>query len=61
MTKEKLLFMAQRNKDKAFKTFMANSNRKGVTEEEKCNLLNNVEYTNLVYDLVYKEVNANES
>ena len=56
MTKEKILSMAQRNKDKAFKTFMANSSRKGITEEEKCNLWDNVEYANLVYDMVCKEI-----
>ena len=61
MTKEQILSMALRNKEKAFRTFMNCSQKNGIKDDERDNLWHNVEYANLVYDLVCKEVGTNEN
>jgi hypothetical protein len=52
MTKEKLLSMAARNLKKAQKALDMNADRPGITDQEKENLQNNVEYAQIVYDLL---------
>ena len=52
MTKEKLLMIAERNLKKAQIAFEHNYNRVGVTEQEKENLTNNVEYNRIVCNLM---------
>ena len=52
MSKDKMMQMAERNLSKAKKAFDNNYNRQGVTESERENLLNNVEYAQTVYNLL---------
>lgn len=54
MTKEKLLMIAERNLKKAQIAFEHNYNRTGITEQEKENLTNNVEYNRIVYNLIMR-------
>ena len=56
MTTETILKIAERNLHKAHMAMQSNYERNGVSEQEKENLINNVEYTQLVYDLVAKYV-----
>ena len=56
MTKEKLIQIAERNLIKARKSMELNYNRQGVTEIERENLSNNVEFAEVVFQLV--KVNA---
>lgn len=58
MTKEQILAKAKYNKDKAFLKFMKSSEKTGITEEERDNLWSNVEYANIVYDILCKELKA---
>lgn len=52
MNKEKMLQMAERNLRKAKIALEHNFGRNGITETEKQNLTNNVEYAQKVYDLI---------
>jgi HEPN domain-containing protein len=52
MNKEKMLQMAERNLRKAKIALEHNFSRNGITETEKQNLTNNVEYAQKVYDLI---------
>jgi hypothetical protein len=52
MTKAQLITIAGRNVKKAEKALEHNINRVGITEQEKENLTNNVEYNKIVYDLI---------
>ena len=52
MTKEKMMQIAERNLSKATKALEKNYDRKGITEQERENLANNVEYAQTVYDLI---------
>lgn len=52
MDKEKLLQIAERNLKKAQKALEANYNRKGIADDEKKNLVDNVEFAEMVYDLI---------
>lgn len=52
ITKETMLQIAERNMRKAQIALNNNCERKGVTEQEITNLTNNVEYTQIVYDLI---------
>ena len=54
MNTEKLVQIAERNLTKAEKALDNNYNRNGITELERENLLNNVEYAKIVYDLVVR-------
>lgn len=55
MNKEKMVQIAERNLHKAKKALENNYNRQGITELERENLSNNVEYAQRVYDLIIKE------
>lgn len=57
MNKEKMLQMAERNLRKAKIALEHNFDRNGITETEKQNLTNNVEYAQKVYDLIINYVN----
>lgn len=57
MTKEKMIQIAERNVRKAEKALENNRNRKGITEVEMENLLNSVEYSKAVYDLIVNNMN----
>ena len=52
MTKAQLMTIAERNVKKAEKALKLNINRSGITEQEKENLMNNVEYTKIVRELI---------
>lgn len=52
MTKERLLQIAERNLNKAQRALDVNYSRKGITEEERNNLSDNVKYAQVVYDLI---------
>ena len=52
MTKAQLMTIAERNLKKAEKALELNMNRSGITEQEKENLVNNVEYTKIVRELI---------
>ena len=52
MQKEQMLKIAERNLRKAKFSYQNNYNRPGVTEQERENLSNNVEYAQTVYDLI---------
>lgn len=52
MTKERLLQIAERNLKKAQRSLDINSNRKGITDEEKNNLVDNLQYAQVVHDLI---------
>ena len=52
MNKEKMLQIAERNLKKAKMSLLNNYERKGVTEQELENLSNNVEYAQIVHDMI---------
>jgi hypothetical protein len=52
MTKETLLIIAERNLKKAEKAYEHNYNRTGVNGLERINLVNNLEYAKIVYDML---------
>ena len=52
MTKEHLLQIAERNLKKAQKALDVNSHRKGITDDERHNLTDNVMYAQVVCDLI---------
>ena len=54
MTKEKLLFIAERNVQKAEKAIQNNYDRPGITEQERENLRDNRAYTLYVQELIRK-------
>lgn len=54
MNKEKLITIAERNLKKANNSLKNNFNRPGVSEQERENLSSNVEYAQMVYDLIVK-------
>jgi len=54
MTREEMLKMSEKNLAKAKKSLDVAYNRKGITEVERTNLLNKVEYEQQVYDLIAK-------
>ena len=56
MNKEKMLQIAERNLRKAKMALFNNYERKGITEQEIENLTNNVEYAQMVYDLIEKNI-----
>lgn len=56
MDKEKMLQIAERNLKKAKMALLNNYDRKGITEQEIDNLSNNVEYAQVVYDLIAANV-----
>ena len=56
MDKEKMLQIAERNLKKAKMALLNNYERKGITEQEIDNLSNNVEYAQVVYDLIVANV-----
>lgn len=56
MTKQEMLNKAERNLRKAQISFDKNFNRAGVTEQEKKNLADNVEYSTVVRDMLLKAV-----
>lgn len=49
---EKIIQIAERNLSKAKKALDCNYNRQGITETERENLTNNVEYAEIVYELI---------
>ena len=56
MTKEKLIQISERNLSKAKRALDYNYNRQGITDVERENLLNNVEYAEVVCELI--KINA---
>ena len=52
MNRETALQIAERNLTKEIHKFNNSCNRKGVTEEEICNVKRNLEYAQYVYDLL---------
>lgn len=56
ITKERIIEIAERNLRKAKRALECNYNRQGITEIERENLSNNVEYAETVYELI--KVNA---
>lgn len=52
MTKEKLMKIAERNLYKAKKSMENNYNRQGITDIERENLSNNVEFAEIVCELI---------
>lgn len=52
MTKEKLISIAERNLRKSKTAYEHNYNRTGATEQEKENLKNNIEYNEIVLELI---------
>ena len=56
MNKDQMLKIANRNLRKAKIAMYNNYNRNGITEEEIENLANNVEYAQMVYDLIVNYV-----
>ena len=52
MTKEKLIQISERNLSKAKRALDYNYNRQGITDVERENLLNNVEYAEVVCELI---------
>lgn len=56
MNKEKMLQIAERNLRKAKRALYSNYDRKGITESEIENLSDNVEYAQMVYDLIVEYV-----
>lgn len=61
MTKAQLMTIAERNVKKAEKALEHNMNRSGITEQEKENLMNNVEYTKIVRELIQTTFVGDES
>ena len=60
MTKEKLIAIAERNYKKAKISLHNNYNRQGVTEQERENLKANLEYAQIVYDLIMDSFEEND-
>lgn len=56
MTKEKLLHIADKNKRKSKIVYDRNIGRPGITEEEKKNLYDNMEFANIVYDMILGKI-----
>lgn len=56
MNKEKMLQIAERNLRKAKMALYNNCERKGITEAEIQNLVNSLEYSQIVYDLIVEHV-----
>ena len=56
MTKEQMLKIAEKNLKKARISLHHNCNRSGITEQEKENLANNVEYAEIVYNLIVDNI-----
>ena len=56
MNKEKMIQIAERNLKKAKMALLNNYERKGITEQEIENLSNNVEYAQMVYNLIVDNV-----
>lgn len=54
MTKEKLIMITERNLKKAEIAYERNHNRSGITEQEVENLKNNIEYNQIILDLINK-------
>lgn len=52
MKAEKIIQIAERNLNKAKRALDCNYNRQGITEIERENLSNNVEYAEIVYELI---------
>jgi len=52
MKTEKIIQIAERNLNKAKRALDCNYNRQGITEIERENLSNNVEYAEIVYELI---------
>ena len=52
MNKEKMMQIAEHNLDKAQRALNVNCNRKGITELERQNLSDSVEYAKAVCDLI---------
>lgn len=52
LTKEQMLAISTRNLKKAKYALEHNDNRAGITEQEKENLMNNVEYNQIVLNLI---------
>lgn len=55
MDREKMLQIAERNLKKAKMSLLNNYERKGITEQELENLSANVEYTQIVYDMILEK------
>ena len=56
MTKEKLLYIADKNKRKTKIVYDRNIGRPGITEEEKNNLYDNMEFANIVYNMMLGKI-----
>ena len=56
MDKERLVQIAERNLKKARKSLEINCARKGITDEERNNLVDNVKFAEIVYDLLSYQV-----
>jgi hypothetical protein len=56
MNKEKMIQIAERNLRKAKIAMYNNCTRNGITDVEIENLTNNVEYSQIVYDLIVEHV-----
>lgn len=56
MTKEKLLYIADKNKRKTKIVYDRNIGRPGITEEEKKNLYDNMEFANIVYNMMLGKI-----
>ena len=56
MTKEKLLHIADKNKRKSKIVYDRNIGRPGITEEEKQNLYDNMEFANIVYNMMLGKI-----
>lgn len=52
MTKNEMLDIATRNKEKAERAYNRNIDRNGIKDQEKLNLKKNVEYANAVFELI---------
>lgn len=56
MTKEKLLYIADKNRRKTKIVYDRNIGRPGITEEEKKNLYDNMEFANIVYNIMLGKI-----
>lgn len=56
MTKEKLLYIADKNRRKTKIVYDRNIGRPGITEEEKKNLYDNMEFANIVYNMMLGKI-----
>ena len=52
MNKERLVQIAERNLKKAKKSLEINCHRQGISDEERNNLVDNVKFAEIVYDLI---------